>query len=477
MKKLLLIFAFSFLIFYPALFGFYTNDDFFCLRISHFRNLGDFANSFNITKGPDGWGLYRPLTVQVFYSLAWTIFNLNPLYLHILSFGLFFLLIFLVYKLILLISGSEKASLIASFLYAVSATHFGHLYFLSTQELGLAVFVLLSVIYGLRFFRERKKQYYLFSFLAFVLSLFSKETAVVTPFLLAAVVFFDYRAGKNNTSLKTLVYYLLPFLAVLSVYFYFRFFHYGFAAGDSYVWNFSIKRLANTLVWYLTWSLNLPETLVDFVGPGLHVNPNLWLYWSKQIIPILVLFTVQICLIVYVFIRSKFSLIANRRTLFATLWFLISLLPVVFLPLHKFTFYLTLPLIGVVFFLSYLFINHKSLTVTFCIVWTVLSILTLKHTVNTSWITQGQNTAKRVYEYFLTKKDEIGSRAIYLIDTERDANLPWSPTTVVKTALSDKNFFLVYFPDMAGRINYTGDQKLSNRENAYIIESRIFLGY
>lgn len=467
----LVIFITPLVMFYPSLFGFFTNDDFFCLRISHFHSLADLASSFSLAGGPGGWGLYRPLTVQVFYSLAWTFFNLNPIYLHIVLFLLFFILIYLVYKLILLISKDKKTSLIAAFLYATSATHFGHLYFLSTQELGLAIFVLLTVIYGLKFFKDGKKIYYVFSLIAFLLSIFSKETSVITPFLLGTVIIFDKFSSKKRFDIKKFIYFLLPYLSVLAIYFYFRIFHYGFTSGDSYVWNFSISRLANTLAWYLIWSLNLPEMLVDFVGPGLHINPNLWLYWSKQMIPILILFTLEVFTFVYVFVKS---LVANRKSLvllsiFSGVWFLISIFPVAFLPLHKFTFYLTLPLIGMVFLLSHM-IKDSRLRILFCTIWLILSVLTLKHTVEVSWITQGEALSRRVYNYFLQNEPNLLGKKIVFVDTPADATLPWSPTSVVRQALSEKNFFEVFFPDLAGNVSYTGKEGV-------IIESRRFLGY
>ncbi|HUC95032.1 MAG TPA: hypothetical protein VMR19_03470 [Candidatus Saccharimonadales bacterium] len=466
--------------FFPSLFGFYTNDDFFDLKISHFHSLTDFLNSFNLLKGPEGWGLYRPLTVQVFFSSAWTIFNLNPFYLHIVLFIMFFILIFLVYWFILLISKNEKMSLVVTFLYATSATHFGHLYFLSTQELGLGIFVLLSIIYGLKFFREGKKIYYAISLIAFILSICSKETAVITPFLLATVVVFDRLFDRKEPDFKKLIYRLVPYLTILVIYFYFRIFHYGFTTGDSYVWNFSVKRLMNTLTWYFVWSFNLPESLVDFLGPGIHINPNLWLYWSKQIIPILILFVVEIFVFIYAFVKS---LIINRKPViglfaFSVLWFLVSILPVAFLPLHKFTFYLTLPLIGIVFLLSYLFTNLKSkIYIIFCIVWISLSILTIKYAVNTNWITQGEAVSQRVYDYFLQNKSDFSGKAIVFVDTPDDATLPWSPTATLKTVLSDKNFFDVFYPDLSAKVNYTGLAKPSFKPGTEIIGSRQFLGY
>lgn len=478
--KLLSIFLLPLIMFFPSLFVFYTNDDFFLLKISNISNITGFLNFFNILHGPEGLGMYRPLTTQVFYFLSWKFFNLNPLGLHIISSIFLFGIIYLVYRLAIELFKNEKVALISAFLYAVSATHFGHLYYLATfQELGMTFFVLMSCLSFL-------KQKNILSFIFFVLALMSKETAVVTPMLIGLLYIYQKYNGYKAANLKKFLVLLSPFIICLFAYFFIRVTSYGFAAGDSYVWNFSPLKFINTIFWYLLWAFNIPETLLDFIGSGLKVNPNLFLYWSKEIMPILVLFIIQMALIAgvvikYIFRKGK-SIIAERDPVlvFCVLWFLITLLPVAFLPLHKFTFYLTLPLIGVAFRIGYLFKETKINNVflyTFLLIWTTLSFLTIKHTIKTNWITQGESISKKTYEYFSTKKTETSSKEIYFVDTNNDSKLPWSPTAVVKTALSDNNFFYVYFPTIVKNVNYLGINKLPKANNLYIIESRLFLNY
>ncbi len=471
--KLLTIFLATLIIYFPSLFVFYTNDDFFLLKIAKADTFSQFINFFNLIKGPDGLGMYRPLTTQVYYSFAWKIFNLNPLGLHVISFLVFFAVIYLVYKLGIDLLNKKKIALVASFLYATSATHFGHLYYLATfQELGMTLFVLLSC---LSFIKGKKNITILF----FALGLMSKETAVITPLLLMAVYFYRLRRGTKVGSISVLIHTLVPLFIIFGVYLGFRIFSYGFAAGDSYIWDFSFRRLINTLAWYLVWALNLPETLVDFVGPGLRLNPNLFAYWSRQMVPILILFSIQMIGLAVLLVKTilnkdqKIILESNRVSALCVTWFIMSLLPVAFLPVHKFTFYLTLPLLAVVFRIAYLLETAKLgkfLSLTFLSIWAVLSILTVKHTITVSWITQGEKISQKVYSYFMEHKQDNYSQNIVFTDTADDASLPWSPTAIVKTALSDQNFFSVFYPDIAGKVSYgTGTGKQIN--------SRQFLAY
>jgi hypothetical protein len=263
----------------------------------------------------------------------------------------------------------------------------------------------------------------------------------------------------------------------LCIYLLFRFLSYGFATGDSYVWDFTVRKLINTYFWYSLWGFNIPETFLDFVGPGLKINQNLFLYWSKEVVPILSVFSLQTLPFIIISLRIFKSSVYRKNVIstliFGILWFVISLLPVAFLPLHKFAFYLTLPLIGLVLVIARFLTSvkyNKYMAFLFIAAWTILSVLTLNHTVNTHWITQGESISRRVLLFFNNHPEVRLSKKIDFVDADSDKSLPWSPTTVIKVALSDKNFFVVYFPELADKIEYNGKSETQ-------INSRRFLGY
>jgi hypothetical protein len=401
------------------------------------------------------------------------LFNLNPIPLHIISFIVFFIIIFLVAKLAKFLTNDNKLAVLSSFLYAVSVTHFGQLYYVGAfQELCLTALFLASVIFFIEYETQGKHPIgkLMMSFLLFILALMSKETAVVLPFILILIhVYFRLIKG-TKISTKTLVLSLA-----------FHFHNFGLISGDSYVWDFSPTRAINSLVWYGLWSLNLPEMLIDFLGPGLHFNPNLFRFWSNEIIPIFAFFSLQI-LIVFGSIIKFFRVSKKNRNwyfiILTALWFVATLAPVIFLPVHKFTYYLTLPLVGVVFIISHLLSNLKTrICIIFCVVWLATSVFSLRLTLETNWIIQGENVSARVYQYFNQNKLNSSLNNIVFIDTTDDASLPWSPTTTLKTVLSDRNFFDVFYPGLSGKINYIGLDKISDIKNTQVIKSRQFLGY
>lgn len=469
-------FLISFLMFFPSLTSFFTHDDFYFLKISKIENFSQFINFFDPVNDSENIGVYRPLPLRVYYFLGTSVFNLNPLYLRIISFITFFIDILLVGYLVKLLTKKEKIAAVSIFLYAVSVTHFGQLYYVGAyQELLITFLTLMTVI----FFAKSK---ILLSFLFFILALMCKETAVVIPGLLGAIYLFQNWGKINKPSIKKLLLQLLPFILITIVYLYLHFFHFGTIEGDSYVWDFSLTRAANTTLWYLLWSLNLPEMLVDFVGPGIHLNPNLVKFWSSQIIPIFILFGIQLIILVTGLV--KFIVKARKKLLpfnfhllaFCILWFVATILPVVFLPLHKFTYYLTLPLIGVVLLFSYMIYNSRFL-ILFCVVWLMLSFFSLRLTVETNWITQGLKTSGRVFEYFKENQNGMNEKTIVFVDSPDDETLPWSPTKTVKTVISNKNFFDLYFPNLSNNIFYDADNALKGGEGEVHINSRQFLGY
>lgn len=478
---LVAIFLVSLILFFPALKTFFSHDDFFLLKISKIDNFQGFINFFNLIRGPEGLGMYRPLSMQIFYLLDWKLFNLAPFGLRVVSFLTFFTVIFLVYKFAKLLIPDKKVALVAAFLYGTSSSHFSHLYGFGTfSELLVTLFSLLGAISFVSFIKGKTKYWYP-SFLCFLGALFSKETFAIIPLLFVLIYLFYFVTDKKNLiPAKKLIVSLVPFILVLAGYFYMRFRFFGFPEGDSYVWVFSF-RVFNTLFWYLLWALNLPEMLVDFVGSGFAFNPNLFKYYSQEIIPIFVLFGALFVGLAYLMVRNFKKLFLSRHflavILFSASWFVISLLPVLFMPLHKFTYYLTLPLVGFSIFVSYLLINNqKRRTIILLLgIWLCLSILTLTLTTKTHWMTRGAQTARNIHIYINQNILTLGQyKTIAFYDTEEDKELPWSPAEVLKVTLSDQNYFKVFWNDK-WTVGYYNSEKEAKGEIE--IKARKFLGY
>lgn len=452
--KLKLILLAAFLLYLPSLFNYYSHDDFFNLQLAKVNNVGDFLQFFNLLDAPDRVGSYRPLTTQV-YFLTSRLLNFSSVPLHLIAFVIFLGDIVLVQKLTKLLLKNEASSLIAAFLYAVSATHFAHLYWPSLfQELGLTFFFLLSII----FFIENKFSYSLFALLG---ALMSKETAIMIPVVLTAIVVLE----KSWKKIKILV----PYFLIVGIYLFLHLFFFGLPLGNVYKMDLSLK-IFNTFMWYVLWAFNLPELFVDFIGPGFHLNPNLLNFYGKETFVILTCFLGTIISLVFI-LKQKINI---KIFLLCAGWFVITLTPVIFLPWHKFTYELGVPLIGLAIFLGGLTKQTSRIFLSiFCLAWFLTSFFTLNLTTKTHWITLGPKITARVKTYF---ESYHGKNNIIFYDTANDKNLPWGPANELKINLFDNEFFEVYYP---GKYRVTYLSKLpgiSDTKTTYI-PARQFLGY
>ncbi|MCL4390437.1 MAG: hypothetical protein M1484_00530 [Patescibacteria group bacterium] len=264
---------------------------------------------------------------------------------------------------------------------------------------------------------------------------------------------------------------LIPHYVLVAAYLVIHLLFFGLPPGSVYVLQFSPKVL-NTLGWYLLWAFNLPELLVDYIGPGLHINPNLWAFHGTQTMVILAFFAVTVT-------GALFALVKKPKgnwaiTIIAASWFFLTLVPVAFLPWHKFTYELGVPLVGLVLFLGWLMArqNNKFLLI-ICGAWLATSLFTLRLTAQTHWIVQGAQVAKRVETYFRTYQ---GNKNIVFYDTPADAGLPWSPASELKLDLSNQDFFAVFYP---GKYQVAYLSQLPDNRNPTItyLSARKFMGY
>ncbi len=446
-------------LYFPIFNTFYTHDDFFHFAISQIKSPAEFINAFNIFVAPQNWGHYRPLSTQVVYFIIGTLFRFNPLVTHIFILALFFGVVYLVFIFINLLSQNRFVAYLATFFYATSATHFYHLYSIANQELVHAIFFLICVNSFTNFLLHQKRGLVIISWFAFLGSLLSKELSLILPLILLVIYGYFRLAGKTTVTIRKLVRIFIPFLGLVLSYIYCRSYYYGWAKGDSYIWNFSPLIILNSLFWYGLWSLNLPQMLVDFIGPGIKINPNLFIYWNREIIPIFIVFGIFILALLGIlkFSWSKLK-VGTNLYLFSLFWFGITLSPVVFLPWHKFTIYLTLPLVGVVLALSLLISEARqakkivpnifigSLIGSFLL----LSFLTLNFTRRIDWLTRGASIAQNVYNYFMIHPDSFPrSATIVFYDQPEDNKLLYRPSSELKLILSDQNFFTVFFPSLS----------------------------
>lgn len=435
-KILFLIFVIVLLLYYPVLGTYFTGDDFFHFKVSIFHEGKIF--------------FFRPIFREFLYYTFYNLFGLNQLPFRILQISLHLANIYLVYKIISRIFLNKVAGLFAAFFFGVTAANVGALYYLAggIQTQGAAFFIFLTVL----LFWEEKT---LLSLFTFVLALMSHELAIGTPLILVGISLLE-----KKKLLKT-----LPYFIASSGLIYINLYGIGLPKGESaYDLSFNLKTTLNTLMWYFGWSLGVPEMLVDFVQPGFTLNPNLTQFWGgyfQIIFPALfvLLFTLSLSIIK----SRKFT----NKLLFLGGWFLVMLLPVLFLPVHKKTLYLQPGLLGISGIIGYLvfglYRRYKALSFLFIISLIVLSITSIKLGEKTYWAIQRGKISRTLISEILQKQPylPLGS-TIYI---KNDSGYPfiskeWGNTsTQAFLALSGSDALQLVYKDPLLKVYYQDREK------------------
>jgi hypothetical protein len=407
----------------PTLGLFFTHDDFFCLRISRYQSLFQYLTDFDLTRPQRlGFGWFRPISLQTFFAIDNYIFNSSPVFIRLISFIFLLIICVLVYKLVKSLTKNHQISSLAVFFYLTASTQFTRVAFFGNQEL---VYTTMALATLLSFTNGKIKT----SLLFFLLSLGSKEFSVMLPFIMLLILIYQKRLSY--------CYLTIPFFLLSLTYGMLHLFGYGLAHGDSYQFSLG-KANINALAWYGLWSIGVPEMWVDFIGPGLKLSPSLMRYWPVETASILSLLIILFGSIV----RSLFNI--TKSTLFTLLfglaWFVLTISPVLILPWHKFSFYLTLPFVGISLILASL-LKSKAVK----IVWILLFIFNTGIFLSHHWLSHGPKTTGRVHvfvQHLLSSRPDINTLIFY--DRPQDQDLPWAPSRVLRDALSDQNYFLVF---------------------------------
>ncbi len=328
----------------------------------------------------------------------------------------------------------------------------------------MAVFVLLSCLFYLK---NKSLKNSLFSVLFFILALASKETAVVLPGILLLM---DWVRGEKIRLKK-----ILPYALILVPYLYLRLFVFGGVGGESYLWDFSLKRTLNTLFWYTLWSFGAPELLVDYVSSGFRILPRffsdfpLWSYMILgAILPVLVSF---------LFIIPQRKKEIDKLLIFGIAVFVLGLLPVLFLPWHKFTLELTLPMVGFSLMLARLSVSRKKRAWIFAFFFLVLNILVNIFTYKTHYSTNRSKIARKVYEYFkVNYPNYLSDQYFEFVNDTEGAPETWGSSKQIAHIAANSNLFQVLFNDKTMEVFYEDLEGERPKGKAKIpISSRMFL--
>lgn len=445
------------LIFYlPSLqFGF-SQDDFIHLFSSQANSFLDFLNFFNpFYHYPDIF-FFRPITTQVYFFLNSSLFGLNPLAFHIEGLILHSVNSVLLFLLIKKLWKNNQIAFISGLFYAVSASHFLSLYYISAfQEIGRMFFILSSILLFFKYQDSSKKIFLFTSLLSFTAALLSKETSLIMPVLLIPLAILR---SKNIKNIKSIVLYFLAATTYLVV----RIsgFQSIFSQGD-YQYTFSLWEILQNLKWYLIWSWGLPEVLSTY--PSLKLDSLI--QFSKdlpfgRILLILSALTILITLI----LSFKAKFLSKKQVILSLIIFLIPLAPVLILKGHQYPHYLDLAFIGFLPILASVLIvkgYYKYLGYIGIISFLLLQFFSLKLSQQTHWTTHRAKVASLYYKNLKQTYPVMPDNTTIVFTGTSQA------TKELSYALASKYALLIWYPNQIRNVIY-GDNFSVKKDNPVI---------
>lgn len=364
----LLGFLLLFFLNFNALSSYFSQDDFFHLNAVSQKDFCD-VPSFFLSK-QKSYGFYRPLSRETFNLVMYKLFDLNPLPYHLFNLFLIILNSVVVFYLSKFLIKEKIVANLSYLIFIFSSLHNIELYYLASVQTLLASFFLgLSILMYLYYLHKSSLVYYFSAVAFFLLAIFSHEISLI----LVGCLFFIELINKFN--LKKIFLRLLPFVVVSIIYLFSTSLFTSLPTEGVYQPNFNPKAIINTFGWYIIWSFNMPEMLVDFVGPKFAINPNLFKWYPEYfyiIFPFFVFIVLSI-LSSLIVLRKKLT---NKYIILSTGLFIVSLSPFLFFPQKKFIYYLEFAYFWFSILLSFIFLLAWKGQKVFRI-WVILGVLSL----------------------------------------------------------------------------------------------------
>ncbi len=335
-NKLLFFLSLATLIAYGSSFKYgFSQDDWFHLSISQATTFTEFLNFFNPAQV--SWIFFRPLSTQVPYWLASSLFPLSsaPYFLHSLMLCLHLANAYLATRIARPFL-SDSLAFTLGIIYAIAPLHFLSLFYIGAiQQLISTLFSLIAIHY---FLISKARSQWILGILT-LSALLSKELALRLPLILLVLSYL-----KDHRIWPTIKRVIGP-LVVTVLYFALRYFV-GTHSASEYEVVLGIGTSLATLMWYGLFLLGFPESIlgyglargrVDFFSFFTQSGPLAWLIAGGSLL-ILVLAVSRLLTLIKSRAWSSLVILPALSVL--------SILPIIFLPTHRYPHYLDLALLG-----------------------------------------------------------------------------------------------------------------------------------
>lgn len=456
----------------PLTRSFFWQDDLYFLRLAQISSVRELALFFSPVPGLLSTPMYRPLTSQFFFFVMKSIFGLQAGWWYFVSILLTGVLFFAVWKWLKAMELSPRVRIVTQLLFAFSATHFYRISYLSAvQEIVMSLFVV-----GALYFSARKKTAVVLLF--FFLGLLSKETAIVLLPLLAVQMLY-----RREWRWKEVIYAGLMGVSYMLL----RFGVYGVdrVGGEHYAWIFAPSKVVHTGIWYTLWSLGLPELTINYVGSGFRLLPHFWTDFPEHGQPVIGSFLLTLVAFAAATIGGSWKRVVKKEKkwfaslAFAGVFMILGLLPVLFLPDHKFPLGQTLGLLGLSLGCGFLFEKaRRGLLFLALASFIFANLVTVAFSYQRHYAIARSSIAKKVYDALAPQKAEFSEKkGLYFLNDPRATHPIWGSSKQIDQAINSEHFAQVVF-GKAVPIRFedtTKKEDLSQEIEWVELESRDFL--
>jgi len=322
------------------------DDNFFIIRSGEFnKDLGNIWRSFVQSLFPLFDCIYYRPVFRIDMILEYQLFGTNPTGYHVTNLMFHFISVGLLFYFFRKLKTGNLSAFLLSALFAVHPVLSQAVAWIpGRNDMLLMIFMLAGIMVTMNYLESQKWPLYLAQFFLFLVSLFTKETAVVIPAI--ATLLFVYVLKFDWKIMLTL---FIGWAVAISIWYFFR----SYALAGKFVT--PLSDLTDTIL--PRFSAILEYTGKIFLPVNLSVFPmikDVSITWG--LIALLIL-------VVLVIVSKSYP---DRLTIFGIIWFLVFIFPVLIVPSltneNLFEHRLYIPLAGILIILSRTFLFNEKLS-------------------------------------------------------------------------------------------------------------------
>ncbi len=269
---------------------------------------------------------YRPLQ-SLTYLLDYSVWGLNPFGYRLTNLFLHIFNSMILYLILAAICSSIRLAFLIALIFGIAPTISGITYYISARsDLLMALFMFLSILFFIKYVKERRSAWYIFSVFLFIPALICKEMAFALLLLIPLQIYWHRKELDSHfrgNDRKVLIF--LPYLLIGVSYVVLRATILNFARGDNPLIDFSYPASIPLSGRILTIFKIIPKYIEILLLPG-----SLHMEWFIE--PIRSIFQMDMLLSALAVAFIVFVIKRLSRTypivLFGATWFLLGLLPV-----------------------------------------------------------------------------------------------------------------------------------------------------